>query len=92
MLRNNKPFLVAFNLTGQPVIHGTTSKILGSTRKFLAQPGNSWFNQEGRNFLALPVRSKSLEPRTETVTRNPLKSLPRNRNKNSCFGKFLVSA
>ena len=38
-LETIRHFSVALNLTGQSVIHSTTSKILGSTRKFLVWPG-----------------------------------------------------
>ena len=49
-------------------------------------------NPELAELLGFISKIKILKLITETVTRNPRKSLPRNRNRNSCFGKFLVSA
>ena len=48
--------------------------------------------QPGRRPELLGFTSKinSLRPITEPVSRNPRKSLPRNQNRSSCFGKFLV--
>ena len=49
----------------------------GLTRKFVGPPGRR------PELLGFTSKIKILKPITETVTKNPRKSLPRNKNRNS---------